>query len=270
MSTHAPSSDRSASRDALRAQIQTAWTHTHDVDLPLQLARENPDLADDLLDFFDDLISIEANLPTDSEADEAARAFTTRLRQTGQSHLADAIERIRSLDDDPADAPDNSATPTKALGFLSLVPPTGAVRERAPSDPKSPDEEALGCEDYYDYAARYDYGPDEIAAALGLPTATAHKLIVNSTECPPPVQEYMARKMAEGLSQTDYAASRMYLVGGQGRSGPRQIAASRGSGFGSNRPFSYTAVFENAPSDLSYETREFWLSLADHPTTPSQ
>lgn len=268
MSTYAPSPDRSASRDALRAQIQTAWTHTHDVDLPLQLARENPDLADDLLDFFDGLISTEANPPTDSEADEVARTLTTRLRQTGQSHLADAIDRVRSLDDDDLAAPDNSGTPTIASGHLSLVPPTGAVREHAPPDP-GPRNEALGCEDYYDYAARYDYGPEEIATALGLPTATAHKLIVNSTHCPPLAQEQMARMTADGLSQTDYATGRIYLVGGRGRSGPRQVAASRGAGFGSSRAFSYTAVFENAPSDLSDETRQFWLSLTGPSDAPS-
>ncbi|MEL6614201.1 MAG: hypothetical protein AAFQ43_00610 [Bacteroidota bacterium] len=76
MNTH--SLDRSALRDALRAQIQEAWTQNFDVDLPFRLARENPSLADDLLSFFDWLVSGEIDLPSDMEQDEAARRLTAR------------------------------------------------------------------------------------------------------------------------------------------------------------------------------------------------
>ena len=274
MNTHAPSPNRSASRDALCAQIQEAWTQHHNIDLPLQLANENPDLADDLLSFFDRLVSSEIEPPTGSEQEEAARRLTARLRQTGQSHLADAVDRVREVGtDETAGTSGNSGAQTAATHRLTLISSPGTPRQNFMTGQRQAEgRETRGCEDYYDYAALYDYGPDEIAEALDLPTATAHKLIVNSTECPPRAQDHIARTTAAGLPETDYPTALMYLVGGRDGSTPRQypIAASRTSDYGRARPFSYEATFENAPSGLSAEQRRFWLSLADDPTPSSE
>ena len=219
-------------------------------------------------------MSSEIEPPTDSEQEETARRLTARLRQTGQSHLADAVDRVREVGtDDATGTSGNSGAQATGTHHLTLLPSPGTTRQEATAvERQAEGREALGCQDYYDYAALYDYGPDEIAEALDLPTATAHKLIVNSTECPPRAQDHIARKTAAGLPETDYPTALMYLVGGLDGSAPRQypVAASRSSDFGGIRTFSYAATFQNAPSELSAEKRQFWLSLADDPTPSSE
>lgn len=272
-------SNSTTTGEALRAQIEEAWTQRHDVELPFQLARDHPDLSDDLLDFFDHLVSMTiAPTPTDKQEEEVAQRLQTRLRQTGQSHLADAIERIRSAADpsvtpnESGSDPDGVLAPTIAPSPTSLVSNLGLGLRPDPADSQWPDD----CQDYYDYADRFGYGPSEISAAFRLPVATAHELIIHSNECPPRAQQEMARRGADGLEGTDYDLGLRYLSGqqdaglekAQGVRREYQSAASRSSNYSGNTGFSYEETIRNAPSSFPEEERAFWLALADD--QPSQ
>lgn len=273
MNPHTQSSNSPTTGDALRAQIEEAWTQHHNVELPFQLARDHPDLAEELLDFFDHLISITiAPTPTDRQEEEAARLLRARLRQTGQSHLADAIERVRSVADPSVTPNESSSDPDGAPAFTIVPSPTNSVPDMgstlrpAPDDNQWPD----ACQDYYDYAYGFGYGPGEISEAFRLPVATAHELIIHSEECPPRAQQEMARRGAAELEGIEYDLGLWYLSGQQ-RTGLEnaqgayqyQRAASRSSNYSGNTRFSYEETIRNAPSSFPEGERAFWLALAD-------
>lgn len=123
MNQHTQYSNSQTTGEALRAQIEEAWTQRHDVELPFRLAQDHPDLAEELLDFFDQLVSMTiAPTPSDEQEEEVAQRLQTRLRQTGQSHLADAIERVRSVNADPSVTPNESTSDADGVPPPTIVP----------------------------------------------------------------------------------------------------------------------------------------------------
>ena len=253
---------------ALLAQVEAAWTHDRDADLPTRLAEEHPDYADDLLDFFDDLV-LGSLTPSVSEEDrdEASRHLADELRRTGKSALADAIERSRSLGDGRHGGGDPNASPSGGRSPLRLVPTASAEAPApvpAPYQSDTTPHESVVYETYYEYAGAFDHGLPQIADALRLPVATTHTLVVNSDRCPFRVQREMARRGADHLSGVEYPMG-LAVLEGRGKTSEYALpkAASRSSAYGPASGFSYVETIRSAPSSFPEEARIFWLSLAE-------
>lgn len=263
MTPHAPTPGRSPSLGTLLLQIETAWIHDRNADLPVRLAEEHPDVAAKLLDFFDDLVlsSIVPSVDPDDRA-EAADCLGAHLRQTGRSALADAIERSSSLGAEPGDG-DSDAAPGGDDPPLKLVSPSRRD-EPALSEGAVPPSGVNAYASYYDYSDAYGYRLPHIADAFDLPPATAHILVVNSAACPPRAQQEMARRGSENLPGIEYQAGLDVIAGNT--SSPDHAfpkAASRSAGYNQGDGFSYEQTIRDAPSSFPNEKRAFWLSLAD-------
>lgn len=266
MTLHA-SPPGSPSLGALLAQVEAAWTHNRDADLPTRLAEMHPEYADDLIDFFDDLVlgSLNPSVP-EEDRDEASRSLVGELRSTGKSALADAIERSRSLGNGHHDGGDPNAGPAGGRSPLRLV--SVASAEAPTSEPVPHQEDAVPSvavvhETYYEYVGAHDHGLPQIADAFGLPVATTHTLVINSDRCPVRAQREMARRGADYLSGVEYPMGLAVLKGSGKTSGyalPK--AASRSSAYGPRSGFSYVETIRSAPSSFLEKDRAFWLSLA--------
>lgn len=263
MTLHASTPGRPSSLGILLAQIEGAWTRDRDADLPIQLAEEHPEHADDLLDFFDDLV-LSSIAPPVSEEDRAdvARRLSDDLRRTGRSALADAVDRSLSLQDGPVDDADSGTDPSEGgrypLRLVSIAERSGPALEEQAVSPAN----ASTYPTYYEYAKVYDHRLPQIAEAFGLPVGTAHILVADSDRCPPRAQREMARRGAENLYGVEYQLG-LDVLTGHGKTPEYALpkAASRSSAYEKASGFSYEQTIRNAPSSFPDEERAFWLSL---------
>jgi len=259
MTPHTEPPGRSPALAMLLVEIETAWIRDRDADLPIRLSEEHPDLANDLLDFFDDLVlSSVPPTATDRDRADASARLAESFRRTGQSALADAIERSQSLSEEQPDVSHGDPSSSAGGGHLSLVPSHTTGIESA----KAPEVDLAGCQSYYDYANLYGHGPAEIAKAFDLPVATTHALILHSGECPHKAQVEMARRGAKGLKGVELDLGLRFIAGRDvDLASTYQRAASRSTGYGDVHDFSYTDTIRNAPSSFPADKRAFWLSL---------
>jgi hypothetical protein len=251
----------------LLVQIEMAWTHDRDADLPVRLAEEHPDLASDLLDFFDDLVlsSIGPPVAPDDRTDATHRLIAS-LRQAGKSALADAIDRSLALDAEESEGADSGSNPAPNGGPTLKLVSSPHRSDALLSAETTPSPAPCPHASYYEYADVFGHKLPQIAAAFDLPIGTAHTLIANGPDCPPKAQQEMARRGANTLRGLEYQAGLKVLMGnGADADHAFQKAASRSGGYSRDGSFSYEQAIRDAPSDFPGDKRAFWLSLADDP-----
>lgn len=244
---------RSLSNDAtrqklsdLQAQIEHAWREDSNYTLVGELAREHPDLAERLYDFFELLVSEnERPLVTTVQMRSAAVCAGEHLEREG---FADAAETIRGLHGD-GDA---------STGGVDRSPSPVV----SPSDQSaSPGEESPPVErehrSFLDYASKESGKmPEEVGAELGATDTFVEALEEHSENAPEAAQRELADRGAERLGLDRGEGLR--LIRGKSRS--YGMAASRDKPYESTSSLSYEEIV--AYSGMTEEEKDFWLSLA--------
>lgn len=231
----------------LQAQIECAWREDSNYTLVGELAREHPDLAEQLYDFFDLLIS-ENDRPkvTTGQMRSAALRAGERLEREGFTDAAEAVRGLHGDGDAPASAIDGSPSPTVS-----------------PSDQSASSEEASSPaerehQSFLDYASKESgKRPDEIGAELGTTGTFIEALEEHSENAPEAAQRELADRGAERLGLDRGKGLRLV----RGQAPPSYgMAASRDRPYEPTSSLSYEKIV--AYSGMSDEEKAFWLSLA--------
>lgn len=228
----------------LREEIERAWNARRDYDVVHRLAEEHRSLADELYDFFADMIEAETELgrerPELAAMDDRVREF---LNREGYQRAAEA--KIAATNTGGTAA----AAGTDPVGTLPMQKAAERGQESFKARPEVKPTTFLAL-------LRQATGESVEALASALDITPTFLVLVseNGSSLPPRAQEELARRAARALKLNERALIESFSVAPQAL----KQAASRPKAFSRERP-SFAQLVKS--SDLDAKRRVYWLAL---------